>query len=318
MKELISIVVPIYNVEKFLSECIESILNQSYKNLEILLIDDGSTDGSGKICDEYLKKDSRIKVIHKKNGGLSDARNTGTLNSHGKYICYLDSDDYIEKDYVKLMYKAIKKNKTNICQCGINYVDESGKYIKSIGYDETSVMDAVQMIKDMYLDGRIENIVAWNRMYKTEIMKRNLYPVGKIHEDEFVTYRVLYEEKNISVIKEKLHNYRQQSSSIMKAKYSLKRLHPVDAYFERIAYFKENNENELYYLCMNYFLLFLRNNAYKVLNELKEEKIYKDLIKNYRKVYLECGYNKYVRITANIRNFIFYVSPFIYYKIFKI
>ena len=118
MNELISVIVPIYNVEKYLERCLDSIIKQTYKNLDIILVDDGSIDNSTKICDEYVKKDSRIKVIHKENGGLSDARNVGIDNSDGKYICFIDSDDYIELDMIENLYDGIVKNNANICCCG--------------------------------------------------------------------------------------------------------------------------------------------------------------------------------------------------------
>ena len=115
-KEVISIVVPIYKVEKYIKKCIDSIIEQTYKNLEIILVDDGSPDGCAKICDEYAKKDKRIKAIHKENGGLSDARNVGIDISTGKYICFVDSDDYIENNYIELLYKCIVENLVSIGQ----------------------------------------------------------------------------------------------------------------------------------------------------------------------------------------------------------
>ena len=116
-KDLISVVIPIYNVQEFLPKCIDSVINQTYDNLEIILVDDGSPDDSGYICDKYKAKDSRIKVIHKKNGGLSDARNVGIENSNGKYICFVDSDDIIHKDFIKCQYENIVKTRSDISVC---------------------------------------------------------------------------------------------------------------------------------------------------------------------------------------------------------
>ena len=114
MEDLISVVVPIYNVENYIKKCVDSILSQTYKNLEIILVDDGSPDNCPQICDEYAQKDNRIKVIHKENGGLSDARNAGIDISKGKFITFIDSDDYIEKDYVEVLYNSIKENASDM------------------------------------------------------------------------------------------------------------------------------------------------------------------------------------------------------------
>ena len=128
----ISVIVPIYNVEKYLEKCINSIVFQTYKNIEILLIDDGSTDKSSYICEEWKKRDSRINVVHKANGGLSDARNCGLNIASGEYVCFIDSDDYIENDYIEKLYKILIENKLRVSQCGINYINENDKKLKQI------------------------------------------------------------------------------------------------------------------------------------------------------------------------------------------
>ena len=181
MKEsdLISIVVPIYKVEKYINKCIESILNQTYKNLEIILVDDGSPDNCGKIADEYAKKDNRIKVIHKKNGGLSDARNAGIDIVKGKYIAFVDSDDYIEKEYIEIMYNAIRTNKVKIVQCGINKVNDDGKVLDSYGYLDNELINSKRIIEEKYTKYPISNVVAWNKLYSTDLFKDIRYPVRK-------------------------------------------------------------------------------------------------------------------------------------------
>ncbi|EHZ61025.1 glycosyl transferase 2 family protein [Streptococcus pneumoniae GA47210] len=127
MEDLISIVVPVYNVEKYLKKSIESILNQTYQNIEILLVDDGSTDSSGKICESFSKVDPRIRVFHKENGGLSDARNFGIEQMKGQYVAFIDSDDYISKDYVWKLYSSIKNNDSEVSICSFLLVDEKGE-----------------------------------------------------------------------------------------------------------------------------------------------------------------------------------------------
>ena len=135
MKDLISVIIPIYNVEKYLNKCIDSIINQTYKNLEIILVDDGSPDNCPQICDEYAKKDNRIKVIHKKNGGVSSARNVGLINSTGNYIGFIDPDDYIEPIMYEKLLKVLKESNTLVSMCGF-YKIKDNKIIKIDNYDE--------------------------------------------------------------------------------------------------------------------------------------------------------------------------------------
>ena len=156
--ELITIIVPIYNVKPYLSRCIESIINQDYKKLEIILVDDGSTDKSGNICDEYAKKDKRIIVIHQENQGLSCARNNGTRISKGKYIAYIDSDDYIELDYISYLYKLIKDNKADISACAHN----KHRYIETV-YEKDELYPALSTSKIAFS--------AWSKLVKASIMK---------------------------------------------------------------------------------------------------------------------------------------------------
>lgn len=129
MKDLVSVVIPIYNVEKYLRKCIETVIDQTYTNIEIILVNDGSTDNSLQICNQFKEKDKRIKVINKKNGGLSDARNVGIKNAQGKYICFIDSDDFISEKYIEELHNLIVENKAQIAVCGFENVNEFGKSI---------------------------------------------------------------------------------------------------------------------------------------------------------------------------------------------
>ena len=138
MEDLITIVVPVYKVEKYIDRCVTSILNQTYKNLQIILVDDGSPDNCGKICDEYAKKDNRIEVIHKENGGLSDARNAGINIAKGKYIAFVDSDDYVSNDYIEYMYKILKKENAKISICELQIVWKNTKIEENIKIDENT------------------------------------------------------------------------------------------------------------------------------------------------------------------------------------
>ena len=311
MKNIVSIIVPVYNVEAYLDKCLDSLVNQTYSNIEIILVDDGSTDSSSQKCDNWRKKDKRIKVVHKENGGLSDARNKGISVSTGEYICFVDSDDYIDSKYVELLYNAIMKNKTNISQCGIKYVDDAGKDMNDVGYNKDICLSGIEMLQDVYNGHYVENVVAWNRLYKREMIDNFLFPKGRIHEDEYTTYKLLYFEKKVSIVKEKLYYYRQSNNSITRSSFKLRRLDIIDAYKEKIEFYNANDcPNLLMQNTVNYYLYILRDLYYKVKKYFPKEKKKLEIIKS---DYKEC-INKYKNIkkVGGIKNKLFEISPTIY------
>ena len=243
---LISVIVPIYKVEKYLPECVESILAQSYKNLEIILVDDDSPDGCPALCDDYAKKDKRIKVIHKKNGGLSDARNAGIDAATGEYICFVDSDDYVAKDYVKKLYEALYGNDADMSVCGYKYVLENG--VKEKG----EAPKAGLLTEDNYwpkvYDGMyITFVVAWNKLYGKNIFKKIRYKKGMINEDEIILHKILSQCRKIAVIEDPLYFYRKREDSIM-GKEKEKKVLSDDAFeglLERAEYFLDTKKYEL-------------------------------------------------------------------------
>ncbi len=247
MNELISIVVPVYNVEKYLNKCIESIINQSYSNLEIILVDDGSKDSSGIMCDSYILKDKRIKVIHKENGGLSDARNVGIDKAKGEYIVFIDSDDWIDEKMIEILYNIIKKNNSDISICDyfLAYNEEIQTQKEDIEIINLSNIEALKKIYDKDLG--VCMIVAWNKLYKRNLFKDDIrYPYGKIHEDEFTTYKLLYKAEKISYTKQKMYYYRQRENSITSS-FNKKRLDCLEAFDERVKYMKYIVKNESLY-----------------------------------------------------------------------
>ena len=194
MKDIISIIIPVYNVEKYLEKCIQSILKQTYKNIQIILVDDGSTDNSGKICDEFKNKDNRIIVIHKKNGGLSEARNVGIENATGKYIAFVDSDDYVLKDMYETLYKNLIANDADISICKYQYIKEEEKVDLKADTKDIVVMNNLQAMKELLLNKNITNHT-WNKLYKKEIFDNIKFPVGKKYEDIDVMY-LLFERSS--------------------------------------------------------------------------------------------------------------------------
>ena len=201
----ISVIVPIYKVEKYIHRCIDSIINQTYKNLEIILVDDGSPDSCPRICDEYAKKDKRIKVIHKENGGLSDARNKGVDIATGDYIAFVDSDDYIHPNMYEVLIYELEKNNSDIALCKYKIVYEKSKIKTEIdGKFEVYSLNNLQALDSMYGKDGVDFIVAWNKLYKKDLFNKIRYPVGKIHEDEYTTYKLLFASKNVIYIEYEL------------------------------------------------------------------------------------------------------------------
>lgn len=223
MESLISVIVPIYNVEKYLDKCVDSIIDQTYRNLEIILVDDGSPDNCGQICDEYAEKDNRIKVIHKENGGLSDARNAGLKISTGKYLVFVDSDDCMTTDGIEYLYKLAKKNNAQLVIGGTEkFIDETNEIIYTSSNQKLNeeVLNKEDAIKDFFLNG----CASWARIYKREIHENIFFPIGEINEDEAIVLRLI--ERCTKIIKSNkiVYNYRYRPESITSSSFSLKKM----------------------------------------------------------------------------------------------
>lgn len=237
-KSLISVIVPIYNVEKYLLRCVDSIVNQTYKNLEIILVDDGSPDNCPKICDEFAYKDSRIKVIHKKNGGLSDARNAGMNIASGECIVFVDSDDYIDCDMVSKMYNVMMQDGSDVVSCGVKWVNENDTLIYASKADRDEILFQNDAMYEIIIDGKLKQHV-WNKMYKTKLIRDILFEKGKYHEDVFWSYQVFGKAKKTSIIVDSFYCYVQRDNSIMGCGFSSKRLDVLEANYQRCEYVKK-------------------------------------------------------------------------------
>lgn len=248
----VSIVLPVYNVADYLKECIQSILNQTFKEYELILVDDGSTDGSEIMCDQYKKKDERIVVVHQKNGGLSAARNTGMNYAKAEYITFIDSDDFVGPQYIELLYESVIKNDADISICDYKEVSQNAT-IGSIDYCEKDnikelSLDKEETIKQVYkTDYHGIEFVSWAKIYKLDLFKSNdiYFPEGRLHEDAFTTYKLFYISKKITYIDIPLYFYRIRSGSIMTSEFSEKRLDMICATREEYQFFKKNDNYEL-------------------------------------------------------------------------
>lgn len=223
--ELITVVVPIYKVEQYLNRCIDSIINQTYKKLEIILVDDGSPDKCGIICDEYEKKDKRIKVIHKKNGGLSEARNCAIEIAKGKYITFIDSDDYISKDYIEYLHNMMKKYNTQISIC--SFLPFFEKVEEKKEKEKIEVLKTEKALEKLYYQEQLTTS-AWGKLYKTDFFDAIKFPKGEICEDLDTTYKLFSKSNKIAISNQKKYYYLQRPDSIINSKFTEKRLKAID------------------------------------------------------------------------------------------
>ena len=245
--DLISIIVPIYNVKEYLSRCIDSILSQTYSNIEIILSDDGSTDGSSDICDEYEKKDKRIRVIHEMNKGLSEARNRGIRIARGKYLSFIDSDDWVSPNFILKLYYALIRTSSDISECLFKKTDRFDCNGEDTGKIESFSKE--QVLLKLCHNNHERHVVAWNKLYKSELFEGLVFPLGKLHEDEFTTHLVFNKCKSVSIIYDELYFYYQNDQSIINKKINLKRLDSIEGIYNRLMFFKEQGMNTHFEYC---------------------------------------------------------------------
>lgn len=237
MEDRISVVVPIYNVEDYLKPCVDSIINQDYENLEIILVDDGSTDRCGSICDEYAMNDTRIRVIHKANGGLSDARNAGIDIATGEFITFVDSDDALITDTISYLYRILKGNNADISCCQRIEIDETGNPLhKSNALDSNILI----LNTESALCSSDVDTVAWGKLYKIELFANIRYPVGRLHEDVFTTFKLVGTSNKIAVGYKQGYQYRIRANSISNVKFTQKHLDLIYGKIEKKNYLKEH------------------------------------------------------------------------------
>ena len=325
---LISVIIPIYNVEKYLEKCIESIINQTYTNLEIILINDGSTDNCDKICEEYAKKDNRIKVIHKLNEGLSNARNTGLDVANGKLIVFVDSDDYIKKTMIEELKNNMEKYNSDISTCNYYRKYKIGK----IKINKIKIGNKFTK-KEKFIEAKDGNklvaVCAWNKLYKKEIFEKIRFPEGKIYEDSYTIYDIVDKANKISYNPKPLYFYRMRKSGIVRGNNnyydqldSLNKniiLLSKKKYYDLVDKEKYRKTNVLIKIAISNKLKTIKNdnNIYeeiiKITNELKDSKYLNSKQKNKIKK-ISNNINKYyIKKKAKIRTLSFFKS-FLYYK----
>lgn len=243
--ELVSVIVPVYNVEHYLNRCVRSIQNQTYKNMEIILVDDGSPDKCGEMCEEFAKDDKRIRVIHKINGGLSEARNTGIDSAKGSDVVFVDSDDWIDPDMIELLKHVQGKCDADIVECSYRNIYKGRIAEETNCSAEVVVGDSVFALEGM-LDWKYFKPVAWNKLYKREVLGDIRYPKGKLHEDEFTTYKYFYNASKLAYVDVSKYNYdRTREDSITGKRFHASNLDACWAFRERVDFFKTHNITRL-------------------------------------------------------------------------
>lgn len=286
MKEkLISIIVPVYQVEEYLSQCIESIIRQTYKDIEIILVDDGSLDSSGDICNKFARTDNRIKVIHTKNGGVSKARNIGLQVSHGEYVCFIDADDYIKENYIEYLYRLCIENKADISICGV--IDIENGQIKTKSKKFCAVYTSEQAIKEVF-EERYFYCVMWAKMFKKILFQNYNFCEGTaVAEDLQIIYKIFDEASNIVInTKECLYYYRVREGSAQNSEFNEKHEKELEVLEEAIRYLRNNHKKILGSAVKKYINVSYRLIKKSIIDEKYNKefaKKVKDGIKKYKK-----------------------------------
>ena len=234
---LVTVIVPVYNVASYLDTCLTSLVKQTYTNLEITLVDDGSSDNSSSLCDNWANSDKRIIVLHQQNKGLSAARNTGLDHAHGAFYAFVDSDDYVELNYIENMLTRILTDKTDMVICPFIREDQNNHPLET--QDKTSVNQSTILSQQECLNRcrmGYEYILAWNKLYRSTLWSTYRYPSGKIHEDEFAFHHIVAQCSTISVIPDRLYHYVSHDGSITHSKYSVRNLDIVEALTQRLIF----------------------------------------------------------------------------------
>lgn len=260
--KLISIIIPVYNVEQYLDDCIRSVQSQTYQNIEIILVDDGSTDHSGSMCDTYAGLDDRIRVIHQPNQGLSAARNTGFAASEGAYIAFVDSDDMISPIYIQTLYDIINHHHADIAACEYtqNENEMDTQPIPNNGREYK--IHSATMLRQWHGKRKRVETVAWNKLYKREIlesMSPEIFPTGKTHEDVYTSHLFVEKASDIAITDRKLYYYRKRDNSISRKRTKESIRQDLEAQQARLEYFREKK------LYASYFRLLIGHLLHRVM-----------------------------------------------------
>ena len=268
---IISIIVPVYKVEPYLRRCVDSILAQTFTDFELILVDDGSPDNCGAICDDYAQKDSRVHVIHQENGGLSAARNAGIdwvfANSNSEWLNFVDSDDWVHPQMLERLYRAVLEHDVKVSICGYEETDGDIRWT-----NEDTVTVRLWPVERYYVEQNINATVAWGKLYHRECFTDIRYPVGKIHEDEYVTYRILFAYEHVAVIDSPMYAYFMNPEGITRSEWTLKRLDATKALEEQISFFDRQKFSRIRNIKIDQYMRILCGQSKRIQKEEDEHK----------------------------------------------
>lgn len=246
METAISVIVPVYRVEKYLPACIDSILNQTFTDFELILVDDGSPDRCPEICDETAKRDARVRVIHQANAGLSAARNAGIEAAHGAWLSFVDSDDYIAPQFYEKLYQTAQRTDADCVMCSVQNVDESGKPIDSaLMRMADEVKTGREVLRKIGRDDVTPYLTAWNKLYRRKLFNTLRYPAGRQNEDVFVFAELFCQVQRAACVAEPLYFYRKRIDSIMNSAVTLRNLDEMWAYVNCFEHLQQDNEESI-------------------------------------------------------------------------
>ena len=307
---LVSVIIPVYNVKEYLQRCVESVITQTYSSLEIWLVDDGSTDGSGEICDGYAAKDPRIKVIHKSNGGVSEARNQALDRISGSFVTFVDSDDYVRDDMAASLYSLIESSRADMAVSRIAGGTGSTFDDALTGPDDAPVIFEKDNVYESLFDESFRELMcaACGKLYRAELFRELRFPVGKGFEDEFTIHHILGQCRRIIISDKSLYYHYKRAGSATGGAYSLKSLEAVEALEDRYRFFEKKGDNRFIFLCCRDYLRRVQFHYYSLKKYYPEETERISSIKSdYRKRYN--AIKKELKITERIRYGLFIWMP---------
>lgn len=287
MNTLISVIIPVYNVEEYLKECVDSVVESTYKNLDIILVDDGSSDRSGELCDSFAKKDARIRVLHKENGGLSSARNAGIDIAIGDYILFVDSDDWIDKNMIQELCEILEMNPVDMIV--FEYVKETGgkvqiknEPLKIERYHSLEFLESI-------LCRPAETTIMWNKLMKRQIWEQLRFPLGKQHEDAWMIHYICERATQILWINKQYYHYRMRQDSIMHVSYNPKRLDGVWGIRDQVYFLERRGKDKIWEKSFMYYTNLCMEHSdllYKYWDRTERGRYIRELCTTYRKDYM--------------------------------
>lgn len=261
--DLISVIIPIYNLEQYIERCVRSVMAQSYTNLQIILVDDGSSDGSGAVCDALAQQDSRIKVIHKPNGGVSDARNFGVKAASGQFISFVDGDDYVHPEFIATLHTLCVENKCRMAQCSFEAVT-GDSYAPDLSNPHIVLYSNAELLTHLYTALYVETTILCSKLFDASLLRNIRFPVGMIHEDEATSYKLIYAAGKIAVTDAKLYAYFHKPGSITRKAFSVSRLDLLPIMKERAEFFEEKRLDSLALRTWEKYYFLLASSLYHV------------------------------------------------------